>query len=109
MNERLAKKIRTIAFNNTPSKDERTARKWVVLTDKKGHQLLMCLDPRATYKRIKQNFLSGTKEQRIKMRKEIDAAFALAKKNFPKGIVFGDNRTFLGQKLPELGGQNAPR
>jgi hypothetical protein len=109
MNERLVKKLRTIAFNNTPSSDERIARRWVVLEDRKHHRMLRCLDPRASYQAIKKNFKNGTVVQKKIMRQEIDSIFESVKKKFPHGIVFGDNRTFLGQKLPEIGGENAPR
>lgn len=90
MNERLAKKIRAIAFSNTPSSEERKARKWVVLTDRKGHQMLRCLDPRATLKAMKKNIVNGTVDEKKKMRKEIDEIFKTVKQNFPKGIMFGE-------------------
>lgn len=102
MNQKLVKMIRRVAFKNTPSPEERFTRQWIVAENKKGKRILLCLDPRASYKAMKNNFKNGSVSERLRMRKEVKILSVLARRDFPRGVVFGAIKTYLGNPLPKM-------
>jgi hypothetical protein len=106
MNSKLCKGLRKILFKNTHGSEERSKRAWVVLQDKsmvsgKTFNILLCLDPRASYRYAKKQYKSGTSEEKRLWRRELKNAIKKIK-DVPRGnLEISDRKpSRLGYPVP---------
>jgi hypothetical protein len=77
MRGKAAKAIRRLAFGGMSGQEERQGRGWMLAEiDKKGHKIILCLDPRAIYLNMKGAFKrTETGKERAEMIKSIKLAY----------------------------------